>query len=149
MCEGKLAIAPLKETEGLRDQLICQDPAVLSDHKVDALCLTFTASGDSASVLLHYGEQWKEIRYDRMEKRIFIFNEKGEEIGRWRGPVDDVDLSGEAISFTCYLDRSMLEIWLNDRKSLTLRNYTEGERYFEVCGEIAELNLWTMKSAYC
>ena len=42
----------------------------------------------------------------------------------------------------------MLEICLNGRKAVTLRNCTEDSRYFQVSGELTSLTLWEMDSAY-
>ena len=77
-----------------------------------------------------------------------VRDENGQEIGRWRGQIDNVDIGEKSISFTCYLDHSMLEIYLNGRKSVTLRNYTEGSRHFQIAGEPKSLTLWKMGSAY-
>lgn len=77
-----------------------------------------------------------------------IRDENGQEISRWREKCDNVDIGEEPIAFTCYLDHSMLEIYLNGRKSVTLRNYTEDSRYFQVSGELTSLTLWEMDSAY-
>lgn len=110
--------------------------------------MEYTAEQDWASVTLCYGTHSREIYYDRAARHLGIRDENGQEIGRWRGEIDNVDIGEEPISFTCYLDHSMLEIYLNGRKSVTLRNYTEGGRHFQIAGEPASLTLWEMDSAY-
>lgn len=42
----------------------------------------------------------------------------------------------------------MPEIYLNGRNAVTLRNYTEGSRHFQVSGCPQSLTLWEMDSAY-
>ena len=85
---------------------------------------------------------------DRTARRLGIRDENGQESGRWRGEIDNVDIGDEPIAFTCYLDHSMLEIYLNGRKSVTLRNYTEENRYFCISGNPKSIALWEMASAY-
>jgi hypothetical protein len=62
--------------------------------------------------------------------------------------VDDADIGDEPIRFSCYLDHSLLEIYLNDVKSVSLRNYFTESRYFQVRGNVQLLKLWEMDSAY-
>lgn len=51
-----------------------------------------------------------------------------------------------------FLDHSMLEVYLNQRKSMTLRNYIQGNtrafRIDENMGRIAEFELWEMDAVY-
>lgn len=147
--DGQVQILPIRELEGLRRREISIPTGeALKEHPGDALCLDYTAEGDRASVVLHFGEHSKEICYDRAAKRLGVRNEAGEEIGRWRGSEDDTAIGEEPIHFLCYLDRSMLEIYLNGRKAVSLRNYTDGNRYFTVTGTPKTIRLWEMGSAY-
>lgn len=149
MREGALHIQPVREVESLRQQEIPLTSAqALAQHPGDALCLDYTAAGDAAAVVLRFGSRCREVWYDRTAKRLGVRDETGAEIGRWRCHEDDVDIGGEDIHFLCYLDGSMLEVYLNGRKAVTLRNYTEEERRFEVIGTPRQLHLWEMESAY-
>lgn len=153
---GALHIQPIREITTLRRKKLLglsdQDTGLanqqLTQCQGDQLCLEYTAEQDWASVTLCYGTHSREIYYDRAARHLGIRDENGQEIGRWRGEIDNVDIGEEPISFTCYLDHSMLEIYLNGRKSVTLRNYTEGGRHFQIAGEPASLTLWEMDSAY-
>jgi hypothetical protein len=58
------------------------------------------------------------------------------------------DIGEAPIRFSCYLDHSLLEIYLNETKSVSLRNYFTQPRYFQVCGNIQSMQLWEMTSAY-
>lgn len=145
---GAVHIQPIRELEALRTEIPLSFPEELPQHPGDSLCMEYTAEGDSASVLLHFGAHSKEVCYDRRTKRLAVRDENGQELGRWRGEIDDVDIGGEDIHFLCYLDRSMLEIYLNGRKAVSLRNYTDGDRWLQVTGTAKQLRLWKMASAY-
>ena len=121
---------------------------MLAQNPGNLLNLELTAEGDSASVLLHGGEDLLEIHYDRRAKRLTVLDAQGQEIGRYRGCVDDVDIGDEPIRFSCYLDQSLLEIYVNQMKSVSLRNYFSGPRYFRVRGRVSQLALWEMSPAY-
>lgn len=154
--KGQLHMQPIREITSLRRRKLLalsgQDAAEangqLTRHCGDQLCLEYTADGDCACVALCCGNHSLEIFYNRTARHLGIRDESGQEIGRWRGEIDNVDIDDEPISFTCYLDHSMLEIYLNGRKAVTLRNYTEESRYFRIAGELTSLALWEMDSAY-
>lgn len=154
--EGRLHIQPIREITALRGETLlalsgggaAEANEALSRHCGDQLCLEYTAAQDCASVTLCYGNHSREIFYDRRARHLGIRDGNGQEIGRWRGQIDNVDIGEEPISFTCYLDKSMLEVYLNGRKVVTLRNFTEGSRYFQIAGEPKSLTLWEMDSAY-
>lgn len=153
---GELSIQPIREITSLRkekllelsDQDTEETNQQLAQFRGDQLCLEYTAEQDRAAVTLCYGTHSREIYYDRAARRLGVRDENGQEIGRWRGECDNVDIGEEPIHFTCYLDHSMLEICLNGRKAVTLRNYTEGSRHFRVSGSLQSLTLWEMDSAY-
>ncbi len=86
--------------------------------------------------------------YDRQTRHLGVRDEAGTEIGLWRDAYDNVDIGSNPIHFTCYLDHSMLEVYLNGRKAVSLRSYTDGQRYFQISGKPASLTLWEMSSAY-
>ena len=44
-------------------------------------------------------------------------------ISRIRNEEDLVDIGKEDIKMECFIDHSMIEIFLNDRKGMTLRSY--------------------------
>ena len=147
---------PIQEAQTLRKSTllnvehISEDMVnpLLKQHSGSMLSLEMTAQGDTVSVLLCSGEKQQEIRYNRQKKRLMVLDADGNEIGRYRGSVDDVDIGSEPIRFTCYLDHSLLEVYLNDVKSVSLRNYFTEPRHFQVRGDIQQLKLWEMSPAY-
>ena len=149
-----LGVRPIREAESLRKALLVDGnnvPAeemnpLLAHNGGNMLCLELTAGGDEASVLLCGGEQRLEIRYDRKEKRLMVLDGEGREIGRYRGVVDDVDIGSEPIRFTCYLDHSLLEVYVNEVKSVSVRNFFP-ERSFQVRGYVNQLKLWELEAA--
>jgi sucrose-6-phosphate hydrolase SacC (GH32 family) len=151
-----LGVRPIREAQTLRKPLLLDAKNASSDAANSMLAqsignlqnLEFTAEGDSTSVLLCSGEEHLEVRYDRSTKRLTVLDGQGNEIGRYRGSVDDADIGDEPIRFSCYLDHSLLEIYLNDVKSVSLRNYFTESRYFQVRGNVQLLKLWEMDSAY-
>lgn len=153
---GQLHMQPIREIHSLRKvQLLAlptQDTAEINQKLAqcngDQLCLEYIAEQHQASVTLCYGAHRREVYYDRTARHLGIRNENGQEIGRWRGEIDNVDIGDEPIAFTCYLDHSMLEIYLNSRKSVTLRNYTEEYRCFRISDNPKSIALWEMASAY-
>lgn len=150
--DGDAGIRPIRELETLRKNLLldcagdCND--LLRRHPGDMLCLELTARGDSSWVSLCAGEERLTVRYDRLSRRLRVLDSQGQEIGRYRGAVDDVDIGAEPIHFTCYLDHSMFEVYLNNKKSVTLRNYFPEARFLQTGGEIEGLRLWEMDTAY-
>lgn len=156
MENGELKIQPIREINTLRREMLlnltsmedAEANPLLAEHPGDQSCLELVAAGDHASVTLCFGDEKKEIYYDREASRLGVRDENGQEIGRWRGIIDHVNLDSDPIRFTCYLDHSMLEIYVNGRKSVTLRNYTHGLRYFQVSGSVQALTLWEMDGAY-
>jgi len=154
--ENALGVRPIREARTLRNALLLDAQStsaeavnsLLGQNPGNLLSLELTAEGDTASVLLCSGEDKIEVRYDRTVKRLLVLDAQGNGIGRYRGSVDDVEIGGEPIRFTCYLDHSLLEIYLNDVKSVSLRNYFTQSRYLQVSGNIQQLKLWKMSSAY-
>jgi len=151
-----LGVRPIREVKSLRKALLLdvKDASAeavnpLLEHNAgNLLSMEMTAHADAASVLLCSGEEKLEVRYDRRAHRLTVLDSRGSEIGRYRGSVDDVDIGDEDIRFSCYLDHSLLEIYLNDVKSVSLRNYFTEPRYFRISGDVQQLKLWEMSPAY-
>ena len=97
--------------------------------------------------------RYVQVVYNRSTKRFFARNAEGKEISRFRGSCDLVEVEGE-ITIEYFLDHSMIEVYLNQRKAMTLRNYVSGgERKISVSSNsskarINSIQIWNMKSAY-
>ena len=153
---GGLGVRPIREIRTLRSaQLVNarQLPEeefndLLRQHPGNRLSLEMTAQGDTAALVLCSGGERLEVRYDRLKKRLTVLDAQRNEIGRYRGTVDDVDIGDAPIHVTCYLDHSLLEVYVNDVKAVSLRNYFTEPRYLQIRGQIHQLGLWEMSPAY-
>ena len=154
--DGGLGVRPIREARSLRRACLAEGDgltaeaanAMLGAHPGDRLCLELTMEADTGSVLLRSGREWLEVRYDRPSNRLLVLDEQRREVGRFRGSVDEVSIGGEPIRFHCLLDHSLLEVYLNDVKSVSLRNYFTEPRYFQIRGSLSRLKLWELSSAY-
>lgn len=148
--DGDLALRPIREIHTLKKALLAEnaDNDLLREKKGDRLCLELTAGGDSAEISVCAGAQRLTVRYDRGRCRLEVLDRDGNAIGRYRGGVDDVDIGADPIRMECFLDHSMVEIYLNERKSVSVRNYFEEDRFLQVGGEDISLRLWEMDTAY-
>lgn len=145
---GDLAVRPIREALTLKKKLLTAFAEDLPGHRGDMRLLELTARGDSAAVSVCAGTRRRTVRYDRKARRLRVLDETGTEIGRYRGIVDDVDIGDEPIRMECWLDHSMFEVYVNERKSVTLRNYFDEERFLAVEGNIDSLCLWELETAY-
>lgn len=153
---GDLGLRPIRELMSLRKQPLLETGRISADsanrqllqYSGNMLFLEMTVPGDTAAVSLCSGENRLTVQYDRSRKQLEVLDAQGNSIGRYRGKVDDVDIGDEPIRFSCFLDHSMLEIYMNETKSVTLRNYYDKSRFFQVSGSIEHLTLWEMDSAY-
>lgn len=89
----------------------------LCEHRV--ICST---SGDFLELILAWGEDFWSISYNRKTKEWKAEKER-HMISKLRGKEDLVDIGDEEIKLECYVDHSMIELYLNDKKGMTLRNY--------------------------
>lgn len=98
------------------------------------------------------GGHEKAVYYDKDKKRFGVMDETGKELGKYRGEEDRVDIGDGPVVMEYFLDHSMIEVYLNGKKSITQRNYIEGkERKIRLGGRaerIMELELWEMGTAY-
>ena len=81
-----------------------------------------------------------------------VLDKDGKEIGKYRGAEDQVRIGEEPVSMEYFLDQSMIEVYLNEKKSVTVRNYGNGSaRKIRLAGnveKIRKLELWEMEPAY-
>lgn len=146
--DSDLAVRPIREVLSLKKTLLTDSADQLPLHPGNMRLLELTAHGDTASVSVCAGEQRLTVRYDRIRRRLEVLDGNGNSIGRYRGSVDDVDIGSEPIHMECFLDHSMFEVYLNERKSVTLRTYFTEKRFLQADGDFDSLRLWELNSAY-
>ncbi|MBS6193957.1 MAG: glycoside hydrolase family 32 protein [Clostridiales bacterium] len=122
-----------KENDGL-------DEILLLENRVEV-----NADGDFLEFLLDFGSDFWKISYDR-RTQIFqaILGSTGEVISKYRSREDLVDISEKNIEMECYIDHSLTEIYLNHKKSMTLRNYRyeKGYRMTARAGGDCRVKVW-------
>lgn len=156
----ELHIRPIRELHRLRQKKLLQLENVsveeadrqLKEISGNRFWMEICADAEQLILETFDGSQKKQIFYDRSNCRFGAMDETGKEIGKYRGIEDAVDIKGEPMIMEYFLDHSMIEVYLNEKKSITLRNYIEGnERRLRISGEvqnIRKLELWDMGSAY-
>lgn len=156
---GELAVAPIREIYGLKKKelLHLRDVSIEEAHRElekyggNSFYLRVCLDGERLDLGTSGDGQEKVVYYDRGESRFGVLDGTGAEKGLYRGPEDDVDIAGNAITMEYFLDHSMIEVYLNQKKSITLRNYIQGkERRIALSGTgtVRELELWEMDTAY-
>ena len=156
----KLHIRPIREIYQLKEKCLLE----LNDISLDEanqqlqyisgnrLWMRVTVDAESISVETSCGDQKKVIYYDKASGRLGVLDESGKQIGKYRGEIDRVDIEQELVTMEYFLDHSMIEVYLNEMKSITLRNYGEGsERTLKLGGKahtLKKLEVWEMNTAY-
>lgn len=155
-----LRFRPVREIYGLRKKKIIhlENAAVeeanrcLGQISGNRLFLRIQADAEALFVETLSDGQCRTVYYDKKSRRFGVLDENSRQIGKFRGPEDQVNIEAEAVSLEYFLDHSMIEVYLNERKSITLRNYSKGsERKIKLSGRIQKiysLELWEMESAY-
>lgn len=158
--EKKLHIQPIRELAALgkRRLLSMQDVTLeeanraLADFRGNSFRMKVCADAQELAIETAGGTCKRIISYDRGSGRFGVADEDGRQLGKYRGGADRIELGEEPVCMEYYLDHSMIEVYLNGRKSITQRNYIQGEeRSIQLGGEavrIRELALWEMASAY-
>lgn len=154
--DGEVGISPIRELELLReDQLLaCRDQnleevnRLLVDLSGNMLEAEFELDHETVLVIGNEDKE-TEIAYSK-ELRVLGVYENGEMISRYREGKDEVELLNDKVRWHVYVDHSMIEVYVDSRKAITLRNYTSsGERYLRLKGEketnVGSANIWSMR----
>lgn len=109
-------------------------------------------SGNHIELKTENDRESRTVIYDRKQKHFYAKDTDGTILSRNRGEVDEVDIAEEPIRLAYFLDHSMIEVYLNKRKAMTLRNYA-GSGTRRICledadGTILRLTVWEMNRAY-
>ncbi|MDO4331319.1 MAG: glycoside hydrolase family 32 protein [Eubacteriales bacterium] len=156
----ELRFRPIREIYGLlkkkrihlEDVTLEEANQYLEQISGNRIYMKICADAEELAVETQCGRQDRTVYYDRRKCRLGALDESGREIGKYRRETDGVDLDGEDICLEYFLDHSMIEAYLNERKSVTLRNYGRwDERRIRLQGEvkrIRSLEVWEMASAY-
>jgi len=156
----ELHIRPVREIYQIRQRKLLQleniGPEEANGH-LDGISgnrLWMKICADAEELVLETSDHGtkRQVYYNRNNRHFGALDENGKEIGKYRGITDAVAIGEEPVSMEYFLDHSMIEVYLNERKSITLRNYIAGEeRKLRISGNvrnIISLELWEMGSAY-
>jgi sucrose-6-phosphate hydrolase SacC (GH32 family) len=165
--DGDLRLAPISEVAslrgqllvGLRDASVAEAAAALATVHGDALEIELELAPSAAagkrglSVRVAPGQaEQTDLYVDTANKRLEIDRTRtsGEHDYGVQGGA--LDLAGEPLRMRMFLDRSMVEAYVNERKSLTSRIYparsdADGLALLAAAGDrISSLKVWSMGS---
>lgn len=134
--DKKLQVNPVREIKQyVSENIFSTETQTDSESKSDEITLLehriwVSSKGEKLQIVLDYGSDAYVIGYD---KSTGIFDARikssGEVISKYRGAIDQVEIGNEPIELEGFLDHSMIEVYLNSRKSMTLRNYQYQKGY--------------------
>lgn len=121
------------------------DKAVLQMENISQNRILLSAPGDYLEMILEWKENSCIISYNRKRKEwIAVSGKDGKRISKIRNDGDLVDIGKEEIRMECYIDHSMIELYLNDKKSMTLRSYPfcEKNRFYVRTDKKCSVLVW-------
>ncbi|MGL4336501.1 MAG: glycoside hydrolase family 32 protein, partial [Turicibacter sp.] len=157
--DGCLGVRPIKELENLRCKKHLDIESVsLHDVNEQLKLIKSNMLELKVTVVLDQSEFGLGVCYDEgkrlhvyYEKQFYKYGVRNElgEIGRYRGEIDMVEVNSNKLTFTLYLDHSMVEVFLNEKKSMTLRQYSnQNNRNLKLFGEanqlIEKIEVWEL-----
>lgn len=168
---GDLRVKPAAELRQLRGAALFERDLSLGPDQSDALdgargdCLEIACrvtSANCASLAIQFrrspdGQQFTELSYDYATGCLRLRRDQSTATPEVTTEPCAYDLrlgEGETLDLTIYLDRSVIEIYANDRLSMTSRIYpdrddAQGLRLFAVGGSAnLHARVWPMKSIW-
>lgn len=159
---NELCIKPINEIYTLKQNRILDKMNIsirelnelLKDVTSNMLYVKITANLDYIGLSTIYGDESLEVFYDRA-KCMFAAKRGSNStiISKKRGDIDKVDIKDSTVKIEYFLDHSMIEVYLNNLKSITLRNYSkDNSRKLKLIGNendvLISIELWKLKSVY-
>lgn len=155
-----LGIKPINEVTSLRKKkLLCFENTKLSEineelKHISGNMFEVNLESEKCNIgisILHGESDITTIKYEK-ESEKYLASNNDKVISKYRGLIDKVTISKE-IKLNCFLDYSMLECYINESKSITVRNYTTiAKRQVILDGNedvvIKYFEIWEMESAY-
>lgn len=123
----ELVIEPIAEAAELFTKILADGEYSCEREKLEQTELLenhFVAKTDADKLMLHLQYESGEITvsYDK-NTGILKAEQDGKVISKCRGEIDLVAIGDEPIVMEGYIDHSLIEIYLNHKKSISLRNY--------------------------
>lgn len=160
--ENELCIKPIREIYALKQTKILdkENISVLEINELlkgitsNMLYVKITSNTDYIGLSTLYGDESSEVFYDRANC-LFAAKRDSDSaiISKMRGDIDKLDIKHSALEFEYFLDHSMIEVYLNNLKSITLRNYSKDKsRKLKLIANdndiVSRIELWELKSVY-
>ena len=169
--DGNLAVKPAAEMQKLRKPALFDGEVNISADSPHALgnvqgthleisCQVLKADCETIGIQFRRspdGEQFTELVYDYGSSTLRLLREQSTDAAEVTVDPCECELvlhDGEALNLTLYLDNSVLEIYANDRISMTSRIYptrddARGMRMYCVGGSLhAKVTIWPMSSIW-
>jgi sucrose-6-phosphate hydrolase SacC (GH32 family) len=159
--ENELRINPIREVYSLQKKLLIKEKDIaifnlnqfLSKQNGNQYYIKIVAKCDYLGIRTYYNDKSVEVYYDKINRIFAAKDENNVVISKRRGELDEVALKEDEIELEYFLDHSMIEVYCNHRKSITLRNYSNGtDRNLRIITHqdinITSFELWEMDSAY-
>ncbi|WP_143959761.1 GH32 C-terminal domain-containing protein [Litoribacter populi] len=161
--DGDLAFEPVPAIESLRGDLLLELENVPIKEANERLA---EIAGDDLEILLNFAsskekkgitvrkspneEELTLIYYNPENSMFGVDRTKSSKLQKLGIDEGELDLKGEALELRVFLDKSMLEIYANKRKSITTRVYAEQDATgLTLIGEddliVQSLKIWRMK----
>ncbi|KRE47085.1 GH32 C-terminal domain-containing protein [Paenibacillus sp. Soil522] len=170
--DGRLGVRPIEELEQLRGEKMISIQNKAIDQANDLL---INVKGDMLEIRLELesgtsdcwgikfrrspgGEEETLIYYNMMESALKVNRNKSslDDLADWDRGIQGgrLDLNGENLKLHMYLDRSMVEVYANELKSLTTRVYPSRPDALglQILGDVSvtvkSMEVWAMKPAF-
>lgn len=132
MKNGVLQVSPVSEMRSYFSRCVCSRKieaedfgnAILQKENLSESRITLLGEGNYLELILEWEEDAYVISYNRKTREWKTVSGKtGRMTSKLRCGEDLVDIGEEAIEMECYVDHSLIEVYLNNRKGMTLRSY--------------------------
>ncbi|WP_051197984.1 glycoside hydrolase family 32 protein [Butyrivibrio sp. MB2005] len=122
--KGELCVMPVKELSNYFPKE-CDKDSILLENRV-----LVSSPGDTLEIRLTDEKGGYKICYDRNICRFYAVDiSTNKEVSIFRGTMDEVDIKDDSIEMDIIVDHSIIEIYLNNKKSMTLRKYSYEKGY--------------------
>lgn len=164
-CGGRLGVRPICEVYQLRSELLLEDYDIevdelnrkLAQITSSQLYIKLESKCDFIGIAVNRTEGTEEVFYDRAEKHFGVRTgtrpEEKKLVSVRRNECDFVDIGDQPIIMEYFLDNSMIEVYLNELKAISHRNYTEkNDRALQIVSKeeilIHHIQVWSMNAVY-
>lgn len=165
-CGGRLGVRPIREVYQLRSELLLEDYAIevdeinrkLAQITSSQLYIKLESKCDFIGIEVNRSEGIEEVFYDRVEKHFGVRTgtqrEEKKLVSVRRAECDFVDIGDQPIIMEYFLDNSMIEVYLNELKAISHRNYTDANnRTLQIVSNdnkmlVQHIQVWSMKDVY-